>query len=205
LSGFGKTGKITFDWKHFPYEDYDEWLFGETGLWQSNATLQGYPDILVVHVGLHTCVHAISTHAVNTSMISKHTADLLPMFQAISRAMDRIPSHLPRTQVIIQLPGRSGGNFDARRDGCSRSFNRVLARLAHEHHFVVFEREEIERRLLFKSEYFADTRSMKALLHLEQPAPGIVTTALLGLIGCLARNTSSSSSIEQVDFRPKDL
>eukprot|EP01038_Epipyxis_sp_PR26KG_P017519 gene17519-24271_t len=33
LSGFGYDGIITFDWKHFPYEDYDEWLFSENGRW----------------------------------------------------------------------------------------------------------------------------------------------------------------------------
>eukprot|EP00596_Hydrurales_sp_CCMP1899_P007347 CAMPEP_0119043500 /NCGR_PEP_ID=MMETSP1177-20130426/22767_1 /TAXON_ID=2985 /ORGANISM="Ochromonas sp, Strain CCMP1899" /LENGTH=201 /DNA_ID=CAMNT_0007011737 /DNA_START=119 /DNA_END=721 /DNA_ORIENTATION=- len=33
LSGFGRDGLITFDWKHFPYEDYDEWLFGQGGKW----------------------------------------------------------------------------------------------------------------------------------------------------------------------------
>eukprot|EP01038_Epipyxis_sp_PR26KG_P015974 gene15974-21680_t len=33
LSGFGSDGKISFDWKHFPYEDYDEWLFSENGRW----------------------------------------------------------------------------------------------------------------------------------------------------------------------------
>ena len=26
--GFGSEGRITYDWKHFAYEDYDEWLLG---------------------------------------------------------------------------------------------------------------------------------------------------------------------------------
>jgi integrase len=45
LSGFGPEGKITFDWKHFPWEDYDEWLFGASGRW-SNDTSERRPDVL---------------------------------------------------------------------------------------------------------------------------------------------------------------
>jgi hypothetical protein len=132
-------------------------------------------------------------------MIKKHEADLIPMFEGITRAMNRIPAHLPRTTVIIQLPGRHG-NSDIRGDACSRSFNRVLARLAHKYHYVVFEREEIERRLLMKSEYFIDYRTIKAILHLEQPGPAIVGTALLGLISCLARNGTT----DHLEYRPVD-
>jgi len=31
IQGFGKDGILTFDWKHFPWEDYDEYLWGATG------------------------------------------------------------------------------------------------------------------------------------------------------------------------------
>jgi hypothetical protein len=57
LSGFGAEGKISFDWKHFTYEDYDEWLWSEQGVWNGNYSTRR-PDILTVHVGLHTCFHA---------------------------------------------------------------------------------------------------------------------------------------------------
>jgi hypothetical protein len=36
IPGFGSEGIISFDWKHFPYEDYDQWLWGESGLWTAN-------------------------------------------------------------------------------------------------------------------------------------------------------------------------
>ena len=46
MAGFGPEGKVTFDWKHFPWEDYDEWLFSENGKW-SNNTAERRPDVLV--------------------------------------------------------------------------------------------------------------------------------------------------------------
>lgn len=199
LSGFGQTGKITFDWKHFPFEDYDQWLFGTEGTWQANATAGSYPDILVIHVGLHTCVHAWKSTGMNYSMIEKHTHDIVPMLQAVHSAIHRTPADLPRTTVIIQLPGRAG-NSNINGDACSRSFNRILAAQAHRFGFAVLEREEIERRLLWKSEYYPDHRTIKPNLHLENPGPNIVGTSLLGLISCLARNGTN----EHPAFRTMD-
>ena len=51
FSGYGPSGKITFDWKHFPYEDYDEWLFGETGKWGNDTTIRR-PDFLTFQVSV---------------------------------------------------------------------------------------------------------------------------------------------------------
>jgi hypothetical protein len=28
VSGFGSQGLLSFDWKHFPFEDYDSWFWG---------------------------------------------------------------------------------------------------------------------------------------------------------------------------------
>lgn len=49
---------------------------------------------------------------------------------------------------------------------------------------------EIERRILYKSEYWEGFFFIKSLLHLDNPAPNIVGTALLSLISCLERNGS---------------
>lgn len=187
LSGFGAEGRITFDWKHFTYEDYDQWLFSTDGPWKANSTKGSFPDILVVHLGLHTCVHSWTQSSQNFTMIRQHTEAIPVMMEAIRTAIDRTPPELPRTVVIIQLAGRAG-NSDPRGDRCSRQFNRALAYHAHRFGFVAFDREEIERRLLFKSEYFFNYRTMKPSLHLENPGPNIVGTSLLGLIGCLQRN-----------------
>jgi hypothetical protein len=173
--------------KHFPYEDYDEWLFGETGLWNGRDR---HPEVLVIHLGLHTCVHSWhSPESQNTTMIAQHKRDLKTLMKAVRTAVDRTPPHMPRTTVIIQLAGRAG-NSDPKIDHCSRTMNRVAAYEGHLQGFAAFEREEIERRLLFKSEYFRDVSYIKPILHLESPAANIVGTSLIALIGCLKRNGS---------------
>jgi hypothetical protein len=97
------------------------------------------------------------------------------------------PSLLQNTTVIVQLSGRLG-NSDPVLDRCSRTFNRLAAYEAHLQGFLVLEREEIERRLLFKSEFFEEVRYIKNLMHLENPGPNIVGTALLAMMACLERN-----------------
>mmetsp|Transcript_22325 Transcript_22325/g.37347 ORF Transcript_22325/g.37347 Transcript_22325/m.37347 type:complete len:394 (+) Transcript_22325:92-1273(+) len=198
LSGFGPQGRITFDWKHFPYEDYDQWLFGESGFWNGTAR---FPEVLVIHTGLHTCVHSwFSPTASNHSMIRKHKEDLKPMMKLIRTAIDRTPAHLPRTRVIIQLPGRAY-NGQQSQDHCTRTFNRVAAYEAHLQGFAVLEREEIERRLLYKSEFWDGVSYMKPILHLENPATNIVGTSLLSLVGCLERNGGNFNT----QYRAEDV
>lgn len=34
LAGYGTRGLLSFDWKHFPFEDYGEFLWGQQGPWQ---------------------------------------------------------------------------------------------------------------------------------------------------------------------------
>ena len=68
-----------------------------------------HPEILVVHLGLHTCVHSsFSPTSQNKTMINQHKADLKLLMAAIKIAINRTPSSLPRTMVIIQLAGRAG-------------------------------------------------------------------------------------------------
>ena len=100
----------------------------------------------------------------------------------------------------IQLPGRAAYG-DPRHEHCSRHFNRLAAYEAHRQGFPVFYREEIERRILYKSEYWEGVRYLKPLLHLENPGPNIIGTALLSLVGCLLRNGSDFNT----HFRGKDV
>jgi hypothetical protein len=120
-------------------------------------------------------------------MIQQHKRDLKLLMQAVRTAIDRTPLGVPKTKVIVQLAGRAG-NSEPLGDHCSRTFNRVAAYEAHLQGFPVLEREEIERRLLFKSEFFEEVSYIKNLLHLENPGPNIVGTALLAMVACLERN-----------------
>eukprot|EP01035_Chromulina_nebulosa_P019649 gene19649-25563_t len=57
VSGYGDEGLLTFDWKHFPYEDYDDYLFGNEGIFRNDTNIR-IPDVLTIQFGLHTCFHA---------------------------------------------------------------------------------------------------------------------------------------------------
>ena len=76
-------------------------------------------------------------------------------------------------------------NMYVQYDECTWKFNRAVAREAHRVGFTVLEREEIERRYLFKM-------NSNYAMHLNAPAPQIVGTSLLSLISCLARNGSNT-------------
>lgn len=171
--------------KHFTLEDYDEWLFGAEGRWSLNSTRR--PDILAIQIGLHTCVHGVG----NSSMIKKHEDDI-PLFMALVNESIHRPFEVlennpqGKSMVIFVLAGRSG-NPGVEYDRCTWRFNRLVAKWAHKFGFAVLEREEIERRFLFKSEY-AEVKNTKFALHLDHPGPQIVGTALLTLITCLRRH-----------------
>jgi hypothetical protein len=194
--GFGVNGRITFDWKHFAFEDYDEWLFGvynNTGRWLLDKS-DRRPDILTFEVGLHTCVHAVENGVANMTTIKRHEADIPKLMKAVKNAIQRHPTVSGgETMVIVSTAGRSYNREDEK-DKCSWHYNRVLAHEAHKHGFVVLEREEIERRLLYKSEHYVEVRTMKPILHLENPAPNIIATTLLNLISCLRKNGTSTHS-----------
>lgn len=195
LSGFGSEGKFTFDWKHFPYEDYDEWIFGKDGLWKDATIEHRRPDVLVIQLGLHTCHHAFDNNggSPNVTMIRRHESDLHLLMQAIGNATAREPyinqlGH--KTMVIFMLAGRTGIT-DHRIDKCSWRFNRVFASIAHLYGYPVLEREELERRFLYKTEY-AQVKWTKYAMHLDSPAPQMIGTSLLSLVSCLRRNGSQS-------------
>jgi hypothetical protein len=52
---------------------------------------------------------------------------------------------------------------------------------------MVLEREEIERRLLFKSDFNPKLKFLKNGLHLAAPSPQIIATSLNAMVGCMRR------------------
>jgi hypothetical protein len=200
FAGFGPEGKITFDWKHFPLEDYDEWLFGDGGKFATNSTR--IPDILVVQLGLHTCFHAFNAQPWNETMIINHSEDIKKYMLLVRQAIDKITSSTQSKVTVIMVTAGRIGNPDPKLDHCIWKLNRITAVEAHMQGFVVLEREEIERRLLFKSE-FSNFKTMKTALHLENPAPQIVGTSLLNLIGCLRKNDTSTDYFNEALSKTK--
>lgn len=66
--------------------------------------------------------------------------------------------------------------------------NRIAAHQAHLNGFPVLEREEIEHRLLFKSEFTPYHKNINTHIHLDIPGPQIVSTALLAMVNSNVRN-----------------
>lgn len=191
IPGFGKDGIISFDWKHFPFEDYDEWLWGENGLWSNNET-QKRPTIVSISTGLHTCFHALPPQngkEANWTMVENHQKDLKKLMVTIKAGLERT-KHLGETIVIFTTSGRIHSvPHDPIMDDCIYRFNRIVAKEAHDNGFPVLEREEIERRLLFRSEHWEDFRTIKPNLHLDAPSPAIIATSFLSLVACLKGGT----------------
>lgn len=199
VSGYGDEGLLTFDWKHFPYEDYDDYLWGKDGLWKDNST-ERVPDILTVQFGLHSCWHAhpeglYSHHlpSANKSMLLKHTEDVSKLFKAIDNAIKRRLQ--PAPLVIVLTSGWTYIPDGSNVDECIQRMNRVAATAAHAHGFAVLERGEIERRLMLKS-LQSDSPIINPEIHLAQPAQNIIATCLLRMLNCL--NTTSHDVSDDV-------
>ena len=88
-------------------------------------------------------------------MCSTHLLEFLKQLSLLSLLLTNSGSEGSKTTVVIQTAGRIG-NSDPHADACSWRFNRILAYEAHRRGFVVLEREELERRLQYKSEYHPD-------------------------------------------------
>ena len=122
-------------------------------------------------------------------MVENHQRDLKKLMTTIKSALERTKG-LAQTIIIFSTAGRIHSiPHDPVMDECIFKFNRIMAKEAHDAGFPVFEREEIERRMLFRSEHWEPYRTLKPNLHLDAPAPAIVATSLLGLIACLKGGT----------------
>ena len=107
LSGFGPDGKVSFDWKHFTYEDYDEWLFGENGRWNANSTMRR-PDVFVFEFGIHTCMHSYANGVMNQTTIDRHEKELPIFMKAVKTAVDRHSTLSGgKTMVIASTAGEN--------------------------------------------------------------------------------------------------
>ena len=195
VSGYGDEGLLTYDWKHFPYEDYDDFIWGERGPFHANPN-ERRPDILSIQTGMHTCWHA-SPHGLysvgltenNSSMVDLHIASLEKLMAAVRVAVDRpATNRTHQTIVVVVTSGSTGAANGADMDECIVKVNRAAAIAAHAQGFAVLERGELERRLVYKSLHSPNPH-IGIEMHLPQPAQNIVATSLLYLLNCL--NTSS--------------
>lgn len=206
ISGYGDSGLLSYDWKHFPFEDYDDFMWSEKGPWVVGFSGEGVrrPDLLTIQTGLHSCWHAVpegmySQHLnqTNSDMIKDHIKDMTKLLGAVRKAIDTQPKDpnamRNSTTVIVLTSGTTGlGEGGMRTDSCIQKFNRATVKAAHAHGFLVLDRGEIERRFLYKS-LFAEEVAVPIEMHLIQPAQNIIGTSLLDLYGCALKFDISRS------------
>lgn len=203
VPGYGKTGALSFDWKHFPWEDYDEYFWGSRGPWYHGFSLKGEPttrrpDLITIQLGLHSCDHAHNDWGflvINQTMITKHQEDIHTLIHAIRQAVDASSKeHEHRTTVIFLTSGATGASslLSLQSNACISAFNRIVMETAHRYHFAVLDRGEIERRVVYQS-----AQSVRPILtldtHLGQPVPEIIATSLLHLYHCIEEHHVSQS------------
>jgi len=207
VSGYGDEGLLTFDWKHFPYEDYDDYVWGDGGPWNVKLS-ERRPDILTIQTGMHSCWHAhpegefsAHIHEVNGSMIEAHAASLDKLMKAVRVAVDRPTNASAPTMVIVVTSGSVGMAKGDNINNCILRLNRLAVAAAHAQGFAVLERGEIERRLLFKSLHTKGPFEFET--HLTQPAQNIIATCLLSMMTCLDREANSSALKPFADFHSR--
>jgi hypothetical protein len=161
------------------------------------------PDLR--QIGLHTCFHVHDVHPTNYTMLDNHINDIKLLMAGVRQAVDEhhLRTGQPKTIVIIVNGGRP--SYGPEVSDCSWKFGRVATLEAHKHGFVVLERQEMERRLLYRSEHNEQYRNLKPILHLEMPAQSIIATALAGLISCVMKNTTKADFHPFSVFRPPGM
>jgi len=190
--------------KHAPYDDYDEWLFGETGIWGSDLPEgQQVPDVLVIQVGYSTCLPSADPNLEETqlqhseSLFEEHKVQINTLFSAIKQALSRSTSSATpgkKTTVIISTAPRSRVR-NVQAEHCTYKMNRIVALAAHMQGFPVFEREEMEHRINFKSETSDDLLPLGVLDDAPPPTAQILATSLLSMLKCLTSDVVEPPSV----------
>lgn len=88
-------------------EDYDTWLFGETGVWSADSSVRR-PDVLVLELGQHSCLQSYvkEKNFIEEVAIKKHMDDLKVLYKSIRTAVDRHNTLTgAKTTVIITTGG----------------------------------------------------------------------------------------------------
>jgi hypothetical protein len=213
VSGYGDEGLLTYDWKHFVYEDYDEWLFSdhEKAPWTTKKK-ERRPDVLTIQTGMHTCWHADPAGLYseqlkeqNKTMIKQNLDNFEVLMKnvraAVNRRFEWDKEHgrgEPATRVIVVTSGATYAEKGAHIENCILRMNRAAARAAHKYGFAVLERGEIERRFMYKS-LETENPLLGPDMHLAQPVQNIVSTCLLNLLTCLSTNRTSLGVKDYLD------
>lgn len=185
-SGYGGSGKISFEWDDKLVEDFKEGSLSSLRMFSSEVTTK--PDIIVVQIGYAGCYLAYNSYnggKPDGSIEGRTEGNIVPFLKSFQSS---ISSFQQQPTIIFSLPSRNEF-MDYNCDVCTWKLNRKIAVDSHVKGYMVFEREEIEYRLFFKSEDsvqpWIPPRNLTTF-----PVPQVVTSSLVSMLGCLERNIS---------------
>lgn len=143
------------------------------------------PDVLFVQLGHFACLLPFNGSTGHDQLVGK-TEGNVKQFMSNLHDLVRKKHAQVNTTVIISLSSRSLLPTP-QADYCTWRLNRMIAYEAHVKGFIALEREEIEMRLLFRSERSPEPmKAGKALLAF--PGSQIVAASFVSLLNCLKEN-----------------
>jgi hypothetical protein len=155
---------------------------------------------LVIQVGHSTCLPSSDPAKSETELqhseetFNTHAAQVDTLFDTMKAVFGGSNSAGASTTVIVSTAPRALiGN--SKSEICMWKLNRIIARAAHRRGFIVLEREEMEHRVMFKLQNSEDLLRIGVMDVTEPPMAEIVSTSLLSMIACLARNVTEPPSV----------
>lgn len=200
-SGILGEGEIIFERQDYLLEKLEAaFLYNHSrmGINHPAKVQKRRPDILVLQVGRLSCHDAFASGSNGnrgpTDQEKEQPRNSENMIHSFMKAVKDIvtanrATNDANTTVIVSLASRNHlDNMDS--SACTWHMNRIFAFGAHYQGFVVLEREELEYRLMFKSEHSpAPLMTVKAVLD-TPPAPQILATSLLSIYACIQANVT---------------
>jgi hypothetical protein len=167
-------------------ENYKEGSLSSLQLFSPEAETK--PDSIVLQLGYFGCYLAYNSQngaKPDGSIESRTENNVTPFIKDLHALVTKFP-----TQPMVIFSATSRNQFmDYNCDICTWRMNRKIAFEAHAQGYMVFEREEIEYRLFFKSEDAVEPWILARNLFYF-PVPQIVTSSFVSLLGCMERNIS---------------
>lgn len=191
-------GEIIFERQDYLLERLESaWLYNHStlGILHDMARQRLRPDILVIQLGRLSCFDAFNSTS-PTDAQSRQPKQSENMIHTFMKAIkDVVTANRAKsdhnTTVIISLASRN--HLDNMQSNiCTWHMNRLFAYGAHFQGFVVLEREELEQRLLFKSEHSPHPFVKPRAVLDTPPVPQILATSLLSIYDCIKANITFS-------------
>lgn len=209
--GYGPHGKLSFELRDSLLENFKpEQLAGHRIL--NNTAGTAVPDVVVLQVGYAACYESYNSkhgHKVDGAIEDRSDRNVGPLMKSFgtliqdlhvrqeyqqTHANNSVITHNKPMMIVALAPRNPLQDYHS--DVCTWKLNRKVAFEAHRRKFMVFEREEIEGRVLFRNEYVIDGAAAKEPYVLQPhnltmfPLPQIVTSSFVSLLGCMDANVS---------------